>query len=154
MARNEAIAELVIRCPASNLRTLTIWVTTIWQRSPSKEETVPFLFSRRASLALTSMTGAHQRLCGDSLSNSLSRINDGRILSSNDNVDGVINAGAYMVANAAGIPNGAYNYGVLVVFKVPNGLTCLQVYVTDALEQKTYVRSRFNGASWRPWCLL
>ena len=85
---------------------------------------------------------------------SLSRINDGRILSSNDNVDGVINAGAYMVANAAGIPNGAYNYGVLVVFKVPNGLTCLQVYVTDALEQKTYVRSRFNGASWRPWCLL
>lgn len=33
---------------------------------------MPFLFSRRVSLALTSMTGAHQRLCGDSLSDSLS----------------------------------------------------------------------------------
>lgn len=89
------------------------------------------------------------------LSDSLSQINNGRILSKQDaSVDGIIDPGTYLVSDAVGLPSGAYNYGILIVFRLPAALTVAQVYVTDAAVPRTYIRVRWNGAAWRNWCLL
>ena len=69
-------------------------------------------------------------------------------------IDSVIDPGTYLVSNAVGLPQGAYAYGILLVFRIPDGSTAVQIYVTDTSTPRVYIRQRWNTASWRNWGIV
>lgn len=89
------------------------------------------------------------------LRDSLSLVNNGIALEKADgSIDNIIAPGTYLVSDAIGLPQNAYNYGVLLVFRIPAGSTAVQIYVTDTASARVYVRQRWNNGSWRNWTLL
>lgn len=86
------------------------------------------------------------------LSDSLSLINNGVILgAANGSIDNLLDPGAYLVSNAVGLPQGSYAYGVLLVFRIPDGTAAIQIYVTDSAVPRVYIRQRWGTASWQSW---
>lgn len=89
------------------------------------------------------------------LEDSLSLINNGIVLGvAEGSIDNIIAPGTYLISNAIGLPQNAYAYGVLLVFRIPVGSTAVQMYVTDTVSAKVYVRQRWNNGSWRNWSIL
>lgn len=83
---------------------------------------------------------------------SLSLINNGVILgAANGSIDNLLDPGAYLVSNAVGLPQGSYAYGVLLVFRIPDGTAAIQIYVTDSAVPRVYIRQRWGTASWQSW---
>lgn len=94
-------------------------------------------------------TGSQSRL-----SDSLSRINCGRVLTgSASRWDEVTDEGTYLVSNCSDIPGNAYSYGILLVFAVPVSVYGrVQVYVPDVHAPKVYIRAKYNDAvAWKSW---
>ena len=95
------------------------------------------------------------RLSCAASSDSLSLINNGTVLGVDEgNIDNIIDPGTYLISDAIGLPQGAYAYGILLVFRIPVGSTAVQIYVTDTVSAKVYVRQRWNNGSWRNWSSL
>lgn len=86
---------------------------------------------------------------------SLSLVNNGIVLGvAEGSIDNIIEPGTYLISNAIGLPQDAYAYGVLLVFRIPVGSTAVQIYVTDTVSARVYVRQRWNNGSWRNWSFL
>ena len=122
------------------------------------EEAIVALVERTTKQVVTSMIadGAVTNAKLDqTLRDSLSLVNNGIVLERADgSIDDIIAPGTYLVSDAIGLPQNAYNYGVLLVFRIPVGSTAVQIYVTDTASARVYVRQRWNNGSWRNWTLL
>ena len=102
----------------------------------------------------STLCGTTERLLASKVSDSLSRINSGRLLTgSSSEWDALTEQGTYLVSNCPDVPGGAYGYGILIVFAVPTSVYGrVQIYVPDSAAPRLFFRARYNNAvSWKAW---